>query len=271
MTSKTNNSRSLINLIGIPVILSSIYFEAIFPFFVLVVLSVCTIEYVNLSNRLNSNISILILLSFNFLVFVNAINMFFNVSHIIILFFILSFINEMIFYSDTSTQNISSYIMGVVMIGCCLSQSLIAIRALDNGLYFTLLLFFSVWVCDTFAFIFGSKFGKSKILPAISPNKTWVGSLAGVLGAFSVTLIFFYLNIENKINFNISLLDLFVFSIITGVFGQIGDFSESIMKRQVNIKDTGTILMGHGGFLDRFDSITFAAPLYYIYILNYIQ
>ena len=177
--------------------------------------------------------------------------MFFNLSHIIILFFILSFIYEMIFYSDTSTQNISSYIMGVVMIGCCLSQSLITIRALDNGLYFTLLLFFSVWVCDTFAFIFGSKLGKSKILPAISPNKTWVGSLAGVLGAFSVTLIFFYLNIENKINFNISLLDLFVFSIITGVFGQIGDFSESIMKRQVNIKDTGTILMDmEGSWID---------------------
>ncbi len=176
----------------------------------------------------------------------------------------------MIFYSETSTQNISSYIMGVIMIGCCLSQSLIGIRSLDNGLHFTLLLFFSVWVCDTFAFIFGSKFGKSKILPAISPNKTWVGSLAGLMGAFLVTLIFFYLNIENKIDLDITLLDLFIFSIITGVFGQIGDFSESIMKRQVNIKDTGTILMGHGGFLDRFDSITFAAPLYYIYILNYI-
>ena len=71
-------------------------------------------------------------------------------------------------------------------------------------------------------------------------------------------------------NVDIGLVDLFVFTIFTGVFGQIGDFAESIMKRQVNIKDTGTILMGHGGFLDRFDSITFAAPLFYIYILNYI-
>ena len=56
-------------------------------------------------------------------------------------------------------------------------------------------------------------------------------------------------------------------AIITGIFGQIGDFSESAMKRQVYVKDTGTILMGHGGFLDRFDSLSFAAPLYYVYIL----
>ena len=58
---------------------------------------------------------------------------------------------------------------------------------------------------------------------------------------------------------------------MAGDFGQIGDFAESAMKRQVYVKDTGTILMGHGGFLDRFDSITFAAPLYYIYIVNFIQ
>ena len=269
MRSKTNNSRSLINLIGIPVILSSIYFDFLFPYFVLVVLCICTIEYVNLTNRLNSNISILILLPFNFLIFLNSMIFFFDIGHMIILFFIICFIYEMLFYSDTSTQNIASYLMGAVMIGCCLSQSLISIRILDDGLYFSLLLFFSVWVCDTFAFFFGSKFGKRKILPAISPNKTWVGSLAGLLGAFFVTTIFFYFN-KNYLNLDIGFIDLFVFGFITGIFGQIGDFSESIMKRQVNIKDTGTILMGHGGFLDRFDSITFAAPLYYIYILNYI-
>ena len=270
MRSKTNNSRSLINLIGIPVILSSIYFDFLFPCFVLVVLCICTIEYVNLANRLNSNISILILLPFNFLIFFNSINFFFDIGHMIILFFITCFIYEILFYSDTSIQNIASYLMGAVMIGCCLSQSLISIRALDDGLYFSLLLFFSVWVCDTLAFFFGSKFGKRKILPAISPNKTWVGSLAGLSGAFLVTAIFFYFNNKIHLNLNIDFVDLFVFGVITGVFGQIGDFSESVMKRQVNIKDTGTILMGHGGFLDRFDSITFAAPLYYIYILNYI-
>ena len=270
MTSKHKNSRSLINFVGIPVILSSIYIDFLFPFFVLIVMCICSLEYVKLSNRLNTNISIIILISFNILVYLNAIYIFFNVGHLIILFFITCFVYEMLFYSDTSTQNIASYIMGTVMIGCCLTESLINIRALDNGLFFTLLLFFSVWICDTFAFFFGSKFGKSKILPAISPNKTWVGSLAGLSGAFIVTAVFFYLNDRYHLNVDVGLVDLFVFTIFTGVFGQIGDFAESIMKRQVNIKDTGTILMGHGGFLDRFDSITFAAPLFYIYILNYI-
>ena len=128
----------------------------------------------------------------------------------------------------------------------------------------------SVWICDTFAYIFGSKFGKTKILPAVSPNKTWVGSFSGIIGSFIVAFCFYYFNDFFGLSYKFSMSDVIAISVITGFFGQLGDFSESIMKRQVNIKDTGKILLGHGGFLDRFDSIIFAAPLYYIYLKNFI-
>ena len=86
--------------------------------------------------------------------------------------------------------------MGLLMIGCCLAESLISIRFANNGLYYTLLLFLSVWICDTFAYVFGSKFGKTKILPAVSPNKTWVGSFSGIIGSllldFFIILMFFW-------------------------------------------------------------------------------
>jgi len=189
---------------------------------------------------------------------------------IIILFFIICFSFEVFLYSESSTQNISFNLMGFVMIGCCLTESLINIRFAYNGFYYTLLLFLSVWICDTFAYFFGSKFGKTKILPAISPNKTWVGSFSGIIGSFIVAFSFYYFDVIFDLSYNINMIDVVAISVITGIFGQLGDFAESIMKRQVNIKDSGTILLGHGGFLDRFDSIIFAAPLFYIYFKNSI-
>ena len=270
MISNYKNNRSLINFFGVPIILSSIYYDFLFPFFVLIILCVCTFEYVKLVNKLNTQISTSFLLPFNIIVFMNSIVNFFDTYTIIILFFIVCFSFEVFLYSESSTQNISFNLLGLVMIGCCLTESLINIRFANNGFYYTLLLFLSVWICDTFAYFFGSKFGKTKILPAISPNKTWVGSFSGIIGSFIVAFSFHYFDVIFDLSYNINMIDIVAISVITGIFGQLGDFAESIMKRQVNIKDTGTILLGHGGFLDRFDSIIFAAPLFYIYLKNSI-
>ena len=270
MISKHKNNRSFINFFGVPIILSSIYYDFLFPYLVLIILCTCTFEYVKLVNKLNSRISIIFLLTFNIIVFMNTFMNIFDTYSIIILFFIICFSCEVFLYSQSSTQNIAFNLMGFIMIGCCLAESLINIRFVNNGFYYTLLLFLSVWICDTFAYIFGSKFGKTKILPAISPNKTWVGSFSGIAGSFIVAFSFYYFNDIFTLSINMKIVDVVVISVITGIFGQLGDFSESIMKRQVNIKDTGTILLGHGGFLDRFDSIIFAAPLYYLYLKNFI-
>ena len=146
--------------------------------------------------------------------------------------------------------------------------SIILIRNSDNGLSYTLMMFLSIWLCDTFAFVFGSAYGVKKLIPLVSPNKTWFGSICGLLSSFIVPLIFYlYYPIVN-INFS----DYMIFGLIFGVLGQLGDLSISLLKREAGIKDTSNILQGHGGVLDRFDSLSLAAPfmygfLYFKYLL----
>jgi len=269
MRNSTNN-RSLVNIIGIPVISISIYYDFLFLFTILIILIFSSVEYSKMISRLNSEISILILSLFNLIFFLNAYFSFFPPLNLMILFFILFFLYEILFYNYSSVQNIAFYFMGIFWIAFCLCSSLLFIREMTNGFYFTYLLFFSIWVCDTFAFFFGSKFGNKKILPIISPNKTWVGSICGLIGSFIVFFSFYLLNIEFEININFIAIDIVALSMITGIIGQLGDFGESLIKRQADIKNTSSFLMGHGGFLDRFDSLAFAAPVYYMYISAFI-
>jgi phosphatidate cytidylyltransferase len=132
----------------------------------------------------------------------------------------------------------------------------------EIGFKVTFVLFLSVWICDTSAFFFGKRFGMKKILPLVSPNKTWLGTISGLISSIIFLLI---LDQFDYFNAMLSTIDMIAIGIITGGFGQLGDWSESLLKREAGLKDTSNILWGHGGILDRFDSLTFAAPLTLIY------
>jgi len=126
-----------------------------------------------------------------------------------------------------------------------------------------IVLFVSVWINDTFAYLFGSMFGKRKLAPKISPKKSIEGSIAGIIGVIISVFIF------NKIHFlpnYFTLIHLIILSLIFGIFPQIGDLTESIFKRDTGVKDSGKILMGHGGVMDRFDAIFMTAPVVYLFI-----
>ena len=161
------------------------------------------------------------------------------------------------------TRNIGITVLGIMYIPVLLG-SIIALRNLDTvySTYFTVSMIVAIWVCDSVAYIFGMKWGRKKIFPRVSPNKSWVGSIAGLVSTF---IVFYGLRVQSILP-DLTLLDVTVFSIITGFFGQVGDFAESLLKRDVGVKDSGKLLLGHGGVLDRFDSITFASPLTYAYI-----
>ena len=175
------------------------------------------------------------------------------------------FIIEILNGKDEPLHNIANTILGILFVPTLLG-TIIHLRQLDHiyNSNVTLLLFVSVWLCDTAAFIFGTKFGKKKILPKISPKKSWVGSFAGFVASMSTFFIAFKFD---YLGGSYSLSDSLVFGFISGVFGQFGDFGESLLKRDVGVKDSGDILRGHGGILDRFDSLLFSAPMIYIYLL----
>jgi phosphatidate cytidylyltransferase len=121
--------------------------------------------------------------------------------------------------------------------------------------------FILVWVNDTFAFLIGSMMGKHKLLERISPNKTWEGFLGGmiftIVGAYVMAYFF------EEISFN----KWVVFALIVSTFGVLGDLIESMFKRQAGVKDSGNLIPGHGGILDRMDSVIFSAPFIFIYLL----
>lgn len=121
-------------------------------------------------------------------------------------------------------------------------------------------IFVMIWANDTFAYLVGSNFGKTKLYEKISPNKTVEGALGGLIaGLIAAYIISKYITV-------LSLTNWIIISIIVFIFGSLGDLIESKFKREAGVKDSGNFIPGHGGFLDRLDSILFAAPFVYVYL-----
>ena len=137
-------------------------------------------------------------------------------------------------------------------------------RNLEYGKYFVWLILASAWLCDVFAFFAGKAFGKRKAFPALSPNKTVAGCIGGVIGATLGGVMFgllLFLKLEEK---GADCIWVFaIISFVAGVFAQFGDLAASGIKRHTGVKDYGSLIPGHGGVMDRFDSVLVTAPIVY--------
>lgn len=138
-------------------------------------------------------------------------------------------------------------------------QNLVTARA--NSLAILLFAFFIVWSTDIGAYMVGRQIGKHKLWPEISPNKTTEGALGGIASAIVVAIIFF---LVQPAVFHHNLVTIVLFTLIFSIVGQFGDLVESAIKRHYDVKDSGNILPGHGGILDRFDSMLFVFPMMHL-------
>ena len=118
-----------------------------------------------------------------------------------------------------------------------------------------------IWINDSFAYLVGKNFGKRKLFESVSPKKT----IEGFIGGWVFSLIAAFFISQQHTNSDINLIDWIIIASILSIFGTIGDLIESKFKRQANVKDSGTIMPGHGGMLDRLDSLFFAAPFVILY------
>jgi len=135
-----------------------------------------------------------------------------------------------------------------------LFQAIPQLRQVENGLYYLLMAVTLCFVTDVAAYLIGSRFGRHKLIPKVSPNKTWEGSIAGVAASVLTMLLFGWWWKANGMG---SCSNLILYAVTASVAGQFGDLAMSIVKRIGGVKDFGSLLPGHGGILDRFDSHLF--------------
>lgn len=141
-------------------------------------------------------------------------------------------------------------------------------RCLENGFYIVWLIFISSWICDTCAYLVGMAIGKHKLAPILSPKKSIEGAVGGVIGSAVVGLLYAFVLIRAGVS-NENMFWVFpVISAVGAMISQVGDLAASAIKRNFNIKDYGKLIPGHGGIMDRFDSVIFTSPMiYYMAVL----
>lgn len=179
-------------------------------------------------------------------------------------FFLMSLVSIKAQHAEHPTKEMSQNLMAAYFgwIYCGVIPLFVpAIRSSMNGDFWIILCLFIVWATDIGGYVFGKWIGKHKLFPEVSPKKTWEGALGGLLLSYFVTVVAMKIWPDY-----LSLKDVIYLTAMTSIASQFGDLCESVIKRSFGVKDSGQILPGHGGFLDRFDGVLFALPVMYAYL-----
>jgi phosphatidate cytidylyltransferase len=151
---------------------------------------------------------------------------------------------------------------GILYVGWLLGL-LVTLR-LEAGRDWLYLALFATFGSDTTAYFVGRFFGRYKLAPGISPGKTWEGAIAGLVGGVIISLLF---TLDTPLQLPLHYWQAILLGVLISVFGQFGDLTESLLKRNTGVKDSGNLMPGHGGLLDRTDSVVFAGAVVYCYAL----
>ena len=165
-------------------------------------------------------------------------------------------------YPKYKTEQLLATFFGLFYVAVMLSY-IYQTRMIKNGAYIVWLIILCSWGCDTCAYCIGVLFGKHKMAPVLSPKKSVEGAIGGVLGTAILTIL--YANIfRNTMGIeNREIVIMAVISMVCALISMVGDLTASAIKRNYEIKDYGKLIPGHGGILDRFDSVIITAPIIY--------
>lgn len=211
----------------------------------------------------------------------------FSMPGVLTLFVIVTLVIELFRKDRAPIKNLGSTFLGAVYVGWLFSY-LVALRSVISvdingmhgplesfhlrwipwtitvGAWLVLFVVFAAWASDTGAYLIGRKWGRHKLVPSLSPGKSWEGLFAGLASAVIMSLVM-------GLPMGIPLRHIFALGFIIGITGLVGDLVESAIKRDIGLKDFGSILPGHGGILDRFDGLLFAAPIFYYYVTLFLR
>jgi phosphatidate cytidylyltransferase len=256
--------RILSAIFGIPLILFVLYFRGLYLYlFVMAISLVGLFEYykaiknVNLNtNRKLGYISVILY----YLMFLRPGT--FDRPGLLIAMSIMILFTYEIVAQKHSIPEIAMNITGIAYIPFLFSH-LLMIENMEYGNIILWLPFLTAWFTDTFAYFVGIYLGRVKLSPKVSPKKTVEGAIGGIVGSIALSTLSGFIIIN--LGMNIKIIHFVIIGILCGIASEIGDLAASYIKRYTGIKDFGNIIPGHGGILDRFDSILFTAPVIYYY------
>ncbi len=219
-------------------------------------LSTLLLVYITFQDCFNFNVSPSMLFNYMFLLMFIG----FAVMSLYIIFF----------NGKTNLCDIAMTIFGIIYISFLMSFVILT-RNLYYGLDFLWIVLFGAWGTDSFAYFAGVYLGENKILPAISPKKTLEGAIGGIIGCTILTTLYGWILIKYGFIRPTYLYHFIILGCLNGIISQVGDWFASAIKRFTKVKDFGSIMPGHGGVLDRFDSVLFVAPVVYLYVSFFIN
>jgi len=205
---------------------------------------------------------VLVVVLYAFAIFQDFITPFIMYFVVMTIVFHLYFIYLMLFNSARSLVKAMRNTGFIYPLCSVLTLALVLPLAEDPGLL-TLGLLILIWTCDSMAYLVGRKLGKTRLFERVSPKKTWEGIYGAIVGTMLVALLLY--PILGLYNYTFWI----IMAVLVVVFGTLGDLIQSHIKRQFNVKDSGNLMPGHGGFWDRFDSFVFLLPFVSLLILLY--
>lgn len=263
-------TRVITSIVGLPLLIGIILIGGIYlKISILIVSLIGMYEFYKAVSKEITIINIIgFLINTLYILFIDfEINENFRVIFLALL--ILSLIVLVIKHNEINIFDASVSLFGFLYVGLTLS-CVYLVRISSYGQFLIWMIFICAWCSDTGAYLVGVNFGKHKITPILSPNKTLEGALGGVLFTGIGSAIYGYIISKIFITEDVNiLLVCIIIGIIGSIFAQLGDLTASSIKRYTKIKDFGKIMPGHGGILDRFDSVLFTAPIVYI-LLHFI-